>query len=85
MLLHSLTDGDVDLYNVLNSSAILTYNSVFVPNGVAAAEFRSDGAVRPHQCAVRLLTMLRGAAFGGDRDLEDRFPIRTWCPALAGP
>ena len=27
------TTVGVDLYNVLNSSAILTYNNVFVPNG----------------------------------------------------
>ena len=42
----------VDLYNALNSSAILTYNNAFVPGGtVAAAEFRSDGAAGPNQRA----------------------------------
>ena len=42
----------VDLYNVLNSSAILTYNNAFVPGGPwLQPNSDPDGAAGPHQRA----------------------------------
>ena len=52
------TTVGVDLYNVLNSSAILTYNNVFVPGGPwLQPNSVLTRAVGPHQRAVRLLRL----------------------------
>ena len=46
----------LDLYNVMNSSTVLTYNNAFVPGGtVAAAELDPDAAAGPDQRGVHLL------------------------------
>jgi hypothetical protein len=50
------TNIGVDLYNLFNSAAVLTYNQAFKPwRVVAGADLRARGAVREDQRLVRLL------------------------------
>ena len=56
----------VDLYNVMNASAVLTYNQTFVPNGhLVAGQLGADGPARALQRGVYLVgDGLRAPGYG---------------------
>ena len=55
------TNVGIDVYNIINSAAVLTYNQTFTPaRRVAGADLGAVAAVRQDQRADRLLNLVIG-------------------------
>ena len=78
------THVGIDIFNLLNSDAILTYNQTFTPGRrLAGAAVGPDAALREGERADRLLVLVAGGSWFLEGRPERAGPFSLACPPRA--